>query len=515
MTMMPDYDAFARAYEAGGATVAVTTLVADLETPVSAYLKLARGRGGNMFLLESVEGGAQRGRYSMIGLDPDLVFRSTGERAEINRRALHDLDAFLPCPGDPLEALRALLAESRIKLPPGLPPMSAGVFGYLGYDMVRRMERLPPAKADPIGVPEALLIRPTVMVVFDAARDEMAIVTPVRPAPGVSAKAAHESALTRLDAVVAALEAPLDHAAGAEVDPMLKAGAPLSNTTEAEYKAMVAKAKDYIVAGDAFQIVLSQRFTSRFDLPAFSLYRALRRVNPSPYLCYLDFAGFQIVVSSPEILVRVRDGKVVIRPIAGTRPRGATPEEDARLEAELIADPKEHAEHLMLLDLGRNDVGRVAMLGQSNRNAPADRRKGPHVRVTASFFVERYSHVMHLVSNVEGDAPEGLDPVDVLMAALPAGTLSGAPKVRAMEIIDELETEKRGVGFAGAVGYFGADGSVDTCIVLRTALLKDGMMYVQAGGGVVADSDPVAEYQETVHKARALRTAAAEAWRFA
>src|SRR5208337_2099815 len=259
MTMVPDFEAFARAYQAGSASVAVTTLVADLETPVSAYLKLARGRTGNMFLL-----------------DPDLIFRSTGDRAEINRRALIAPDAFAALPGDPLDALRAILAESRIDLPPGLPPMSAGVFGYLGYDMVRRMERLAPAKPDPIGVPEALLIRPTVMVVFDAARDEMAIVTPVRPAPGVSAKAAHESALTRLDAVVAALEAPLDHAAGAEADPMLKAGAPLSNTTEAEYKAMVAKAKDYIVAGDAFQIVLSQRFTSRFDLPAFSLYRALR-----------------------------------------------------------------------------------------------------------------------------------------------------------------------------------------------------------------------------------------------
>ena len=325
MTAIPDIQAFARAYEAGEASVAVTTLVADLETPVSAYLKLARGRGGNMFLLELVEGGAQRGRYSMIGLDPDLIFRSSGDRAEINRRALVDPDDFAPCPGDPLEALRALLAESRIKLPMGLPPMSAGVFGYLGYDMVRRMERLQPAKADPIGVPEALLIRPTVMVVFDAARDEMAIVTPVRPSPGVPARAAHESAMARLEAVVAALEAPLDHAAGLEADPMLRAGQAVSNTTEAEYKAMVVRAKDYIAAGDAFQIVLSQRFTSRFDLPAFSLYRALRRVNPSPYLCFLDFGGFQIVVlqsrkswcgcararsSSARSPARARGGKV-------------------------------------------------------------------------------------------------------------------------------------------------------------------------------------------------------------
>ncbi len=428
-----------------------------------------------MFLLELVEGGAQRGRYSMIGLDPDLVFRTTGERAEINRRALHDPDAFVPCPGEPLEALRSLLAESRIDLPPGLPPMSAGVFGYLGYDMVRRMERLPPAKPDPIGVPEALLIRPTVMVVFDAARDEMAIVTPVRPAPGVTAKAAHESALARLDAVVAALEAPLDHAAGSGADPMLKAGEPLSNTTEAEYRAMVAKAKDYIAAGDAFQIVLSQRFTSRFDLPAFSLYRALRRVNPSPYLCYLDFGGFQIVVSSPEILVRVRDGKVVIRPIAGTRPRGKTPGEDEALAAELLADPKERAEHLMLLDLGRNDVGRVAKIGS--------------VRVTDSFFIERYSHVMHIVSNVEGDLRGDVDLVAALAAGFPAGTVSGAPKVRAMEIIDELEKDKRGI-YAGCIGYFGAGGEMDTCIVLRASVVKDGLMHVQAGAGIVYELVP-------------------------
>ncbi len=500
MTVFPDYEAFAHAYRNGGATVAVTTLVADLETPVSAYLKLARGRPGNMLLLESVEGGAQRGRYSMIGLDPDLIFRSTGERAEINRRALFDPDAFVSCPGDPLAALRALLAESRIDLPPGLPPMSAGVFGYLGYDMVRRMERLAPAKPDPIGVPDALLIRPTVMVVFDAARDEMSIVTPVRPAPGVPAKAAHEAALARLDAVVAALEAPLDHAAGMDADPMLKAGEAVSNTTEAEYKAMVAKAKDYIVAGDAFQIVLSQRFTSRFDLPAFSLYRALRRVNPSPYLCYLDFGGFQIVVSSPEILVRVRAGKVVIRPIAGTRPRGESPSEDEALAAELLADPKERAEHLMLLDLGRNDVGRVAKIGT--------------VRVTDSFFIERYSHVMHIVSNVEGELRDDVDAVTALAAGFPAGTVSGAPKVRAMQIIDELEKDKRGI-YAGCIGYFGAAGEMDTCIVLRASVVKDGKMHVQAGAGIVYDSSPAAEQAECINKARALFRAAEEAVRFA
>ncbi len=501
MTMMSptDYDEFARRYAAGRACLVAATLVADLETPVSAYLKLAAGRAGNMFLLESVEGGAQRGRYSMIGLDPDVVWRSTGEGAEINRRALIEPDDFVPCPGKPLEALRALLAESRIDMPPGLPPMSAGVFGYLGYDMVRHMERLPPAKPDPIGAPEALLVRPTMMVVFDTARDEMAVVTPVRPAAGVGARAAYESAQARLDAVVAALEAPLDHKPP-EVDPALLAAPAVSNTSEAEYRAMVVKAKEYIVAGDAFQVVLSQRFTSRFELPAFSLYRALRRVNPSPYLCFLDFGGFQIVVSSPEILVRVRGGKVCIRPIAGTRRRGASAAEDEALAAELLADPKERAEHLMLLDLGRNDVGRVAKIGT--------------VKVTDSFFIERYSHVMHIVSNVEGDLRDDLDVVAALSAGFPAGTVSGAPKVRAMEIIDELEKDKRGI-YAGCIGYFGAGGEMDTCIVLRASVVKDGRMHVQAGAGVVYDSVPANEQTECVNKAQALFRAAEEAVRFA
>jgi len=482
-------------YEAGRASVLTTTLVADLETPVSAYLKLAATRAGNMFLLESVEGGAQRGRYSMIGLDPDVIFRANGDRAEISRGG----GAFVALSAGPLDALRLLIAESRIDLPQGLPPMAAGVFGYLGYDMVRQMERLAPAKPDPIGVPEALMIRPTVMVVFDSVRDEMVVVTPIRPQPGVSARAAREAAQERLDAVVAALEGPLDHASPL-VDPLLMAEAPVSNTSEPEFLAMVERAKEYIRAGDAFQIVLSQRFTSRFDLPAFALYRALRRVNPSPYLCFLDFGGFQIVVSSPEILVKVHEGRVTIRPIAGTRWRGATAQEDERLAAELLADPKERAEHLMLLDLGRNDVGRVAEIGS--------------VKVTDSFFVERYSHVMHIVSNVEGRLRGDHDAVAALSAGFPAGTVSGAPKVRAMEIIDELEKDKRGI-YAGCIGYFGAGGEMDTCIVLRASVVKDGKMHVQAGAGIVYDSDPASEHRECVNKAKALFRAAEEAVRFA
>jgi anthranilate synthase component 1 len=505
MTVQPALSSFTQAYEAGRPQIVRTRLVGDLETPVSAFLKLSDGAGGNVFLLESVEGGAVRGRYSMIGLAPDLLFRVTGETASINRAAQERPDAFEPCPQPPLEALRALLAESAIDIDAGLepgetiPPMAAGVFGYLGYDMVRHMERLGPPNPDRIGIPDALLVRPTLMVVFDAVRDELTVVTPVRPRPDVSARAAYEAALERIDGVVARLDAPLPHAPEPAPDALSTSDAQ-SNTAPAEFLAMVDRAREYIVAGDIFQVVLSQRFEAPFTLPAFSLYRALRRVNPAPFLCYLDFGGFQVVCSSPEILVRVRDDRVTIRPIAGTRPRGATAARDRELGEELLADPKERAEHLMLLDLGRNDVGRVAEIGT--------------VTVTDSFFLERYSQVMHIVSNVEGQLAKRHDALDALVAGFPAGTVSGAPKVRAMEIIDELEKDKRGL-YAGCIGYFGANGEMDTCIVLRTALVKDERMYVQAGAGIVYDSDPASEQQECINKAKALFRAAEEAVRFA
>ncbi len=319
---------------------------------------------------------------------------------------------------------------------------------------------------------------------------------------------AYDAAAARIAALEAELKRPVER------PPARAPFAPepfATSMDRAAYAKVVDKAKDYIRAGDIFQVVPSHRMRTTFPLDPFAFYRALRRLNPSPYMFFLNFGDFVLAGSSPEIMVRLRDGKITIRPIAGTRPRGRTPDEDRRLEQELLADPKERAEHLMLLDLGRNDVGRVA--GQAPAGANAAR--APAVRVTESFTIERYSHVMHIVSNVEGDAPEGVDPVDVLMAALPAGTLSGAPKVRAMQIIDELEVEKRGIAYAGAAGYISSSGAIDTCILLRTALFKDGMMYVQAGGGVVADSDPDAEYDETLHKARALQRAAEEAWRFA
>jgi anthranilate synthase component I len=497
MHVEPAADAFAACYQRGEPQVVWTTLVADLETPVAAFLKLASGTPMS-FLFESVEGGAVRGRYSIIGLDPDLIWRVVDGRAEINRSPRNDRDAFVPCPEEPLQSVRALIAEGRIALPDALPPMAAGIFGYLGYDMVRLMEHLPHASPDPIGIPDAVLVRPRVVVVFDAVEDTITLVTPVRPDPDVPAGIAYNFAVERLTAIIDSLDTLILSSADGDPGPLTVP--PTSNTTADEYQAMVRRAKDYIVAGDIFQVVLSQRFEAPFPLPPFSYYRALRRVNPAPFLYFLDFGGFAIAGSSPEILVRVRDGTVTVRPIAGTRPRGATAAEDKALEAELLADPKERAEHLMLLDLGRNDVGRVAEIGT--------------VSVTDQFFIERYSQVMHIVSNVEGKLSPRHDSLGALIAGFPAGTVSGAPKVRAMQIIDEMEKEKRGL-YAGCVGYFSAAGEMDSCIVLRTALIKDGVIYVQAGAGIVADSDPASEQQECVNKAKALFRAAEEARRFA
>lgn len=509
MISEPPFEAFRSTYAGGAPQVVWTRLIDDLETPVSAFLKIGHGKP-YAFLFESVEGGAFRARYSIITLNPDLVWRCRGDQAEVAKGAEIAAGAFQPQAGGALDSLRDLLAASRIQLPEGLPPMAAGVFGALGYDTIRLVEKLPNVNPDPLGLPDGVLARPSIVAIFDAIAQEILVVTPVRP-DGSSPQDAYAAAQARLQAVADDLRKPAPPLQGTARPQPDRFTTPVSRE---DYREIVEKAKGYIRAGDIFQVVPSHRLRAPFEHDPFALYRSLRRTNPSPFLFFLDFGDFHMAGSSPEILVRLRDGKITIRPLAGTRPRGATPEEDRRLEEELIADPKERAEHLMLLDLGRNDVGRVAMLKQSGANEPPQASRKPRVRVTDSFFVERYSHVMHLVSNVEGDAPEGLDPVDVVMAALPAGTLSGAPKVRAMEIIDELEIEKRGIGYAGAAGYFGSDGSVDTCIVLRTALFKDGVMYVQAGGGVVADSDPDAEYNETLQKAQALRRAAEESWRF-
>ena len=506
----PSLEDFTAQLTKGGA-VAWLRRAGDLETPVSAMLKLGAQQQG-CFLLESVQGGEARGRYSVIGARPDLIWRVRDGKAEVSRAGFTDA-AFKPQKEPPLLSLRKLIARSRLVLPPNLPPMAAGLFGYLGYEMVRQVERLDDNAPDPLGVPEAVLMRPTVIIIFDNATSEIILVTPAR-AKSARAAAAYAEAQRRLERVSKILDRPLKRQSESAA-PITAPPAPASNFTPDGYRKAVEKCKAYARAGDIFQVVPSQRFRAPLKEPAFALYRALRRLNPSPFLFYLNFDDFSIVGSSPEILVRLRDHVVTIRPIAGTRPRGATAAEDLQLEQELLADPKERSEHLMLLDLGRNDVGRVAARGASKgSNAAAAAAGSANVKVTASFTIERYSHVMHIVSNVEGRIADGLDAVDALMAGFPAGTVSGSPKVRAMEIINEIEPHKRGV-YAGGVGYFGADGDMDTAIALRTGVVKNGELHVQAGGGVVLDSDPELELQETQHKARALFRAAAEAWRYA
>ncbi len=493
----PDETAFAAAYEKGRAQLVWAKRVLDTETPVSAMLKLME-HGKPCFLLESVEGGEVRGRYSILGLMPDLMWRASAERAELMTRP--ENGEWIPCPEGVIPSLRRLLASIRMDIPDGLPPITAGLIGYLGYDMIKRIEAIPSANPDPIGIPDACLMRPGLMLVFDSRDGVVWFMAPVwnSHAREKTAEDAWRAATSRIEAALEKLAAPF----AISTQPKAETSAKLdftSNLDEAAYATMVEKAKEYIRAGDVFQVVPSQRFCAPFPHPPFALYRSLRHRNPSPFLFYLHMPGFSLIGSSPEILVRVRKGDITIRPIAGTRPRGKTRDEDMALERELLADPKEIAEHLMLLDLGRNDAGRFARVGS--------------VRVTEEMVVERYSHVMHIVSNVEAKLAPGATCFDALMGGFPAGTVSGAPKIRAMEIIDELEPVKRSF-YAGCVGYFSADGSMDTCITLRTGLVKDGMLYVQAGGGVVADSDPQAEYRESCNKARAIMRAAESAGDF-
>ncbi|WP_438976245.1 anthranilate synthase component I [Roseicyclus sp.] len=497
MAQISDFAAFEAGWAKGQNQLVHARLTADLDTAVSVMMKLTDA-GRDSFILESVTGGEVRGRYSIIGCKPDLIWECHGQTSRLNRTARFDREAFAPCDDAPLTALRALLAESAIDMPDDLPAAAAGLFGYLGYDMIRLVEHLPNVNPDPLGLPDAVLMRPSIIAVLDGVKGEVTVVSPAWVSSGLSARAAYAQAAERVSDALRDLErAPAT--AAREMGEMRPLPDPVSNFAHADYLAAVERAKDYIRAGDIFQVVPSQRWTQDFPEPPFALYRALRRTNPSPFMFFFNFGPFQVVGASPEILVRVFGGEVTIRPIAGTRPRGATPEEDRALEADLLSDQKELAEHLMLLDLGRNDVGRVAKIGT--------------VKPTEEFIVERYSHVMHIVSNVVGELREGEDALSALLAGLPAGTVSGAPKVRAMEIIDELEPEKRGV-YGGGVGYFSAGGDMDMCIALRTAVLKDGKLYIQAGGGVVYDSDPEAEFQETVNKSRAIRRAAADAGLF-
>ncbi|OWY01416.1 anthranilate synthase component I [Thioclava sp. IC9] len=495
VALSPSFEAFEERWAKGENQLVYARLAADLDTPVSLMLKLAEAQP-NSFMLESVTGGEVRGRYSIVGMKPDVIWECRGEQAQINRSARFD-EAWEDLPGHPFDSLRALIAESRIDMPDDLPAAAAGLFGYLGYDTIRLVEKLPNVNPDPLGVPDAMLLRPSVVAVLDGVKGDVIICAPAFQSAGLSARAAYAQAAERVSDALRDLDrTPVE---SRDLGESLQVGEMRSNFTKEGYMSAVETAKDYIRAGDIFQVVPAQRWSAHFPLPPFALYRSLRRTNPSPFMFFLNFGGFQIVGASPEILVRVREGEVTIRPIAGTRPRGATPAEDKALEEDLLADNKELAEHLMLLDLGRNDVGRVSKIGS--------------VHPTEKFIIERYSHVMHIVSNVVGELSDDQDALSALLAGLPAGTVSGAPKVRAMEIIDELEPEKRGI-YGGGVGYFAANGEMDMCIALRTAVVKDKTLYIQAGGGVVYDSDPEAEWQETVNKSKALRKAAEDAGLF-
>ena len=489
MTALPDLKTFSANFESGKTQLLWSWIVSDSDTPVSAFLKLAAAEPYS-FLLESVEGGAVLGRYTMIGFDPDLIWKYENGVVTSNDQVEK---------AKPLESLRARMKASHIDVvPEGLPPMAAsGLFGFFGYDMIREVETLPDKNPDTLNIPDAVFTRPRLLVVFDNVMHKICVIAPIYDTARTahrSAQIVYETAQLRLQTCINKLRTATP--AAAQTAPPSGSLDLQSNMPPAAFHAMVNKAKDYTASGDIFQVVLSQRFSADFTLPAFDFYRSLRRINPSPFLFYLQFPDFSIAGSSPEVLVRVRDGDVTIRPIAGTSKRGKTPAEDQEIAAALLADPKEYSEHLMLLDLGRNDVGRVAKIGT--------------VKVTDQFKIENYSHVMHIVSNVEGKLRDDLDCLDALLAGFPAGTVSGAPKIRAMEIIDELEPVKRKF-YAGCIGYLGGNGNIDTCIALRTALLKDGKIHIQSGAGITMASDPDYEFKETVQKAQALVRAAEDA----
>jgi anthranilate synthase component 1 len=479
----PDFGAFSDMARQGNLIPVYREILGDLETPVSAYKKL-RGQGCS-FLLESVEGGEKWGRFSFLGLNPSLMFHVEDGQAVIQRQGRRET---LDPAADPFEHLRRLLAGFHPVPTPGLPRFWGGLVGYLGYDMVRYIERLP-ALTPPIAMPEARLMLADNLLIFDNLRQTIKILALVRLDPEGPLQEQYDQAAAAIDLITERLRQPV---------PLSKASpssvrAPLnSNLSRERFEDMVRQGKEYIAAGDVIQVVLSQCFSTPLRHDPFDLYRALRLINPSPYMFYLDQGEMKLVGASPEILVRLEEGQISYRPIAGTRPRGTSDAEDQALEAELLADPKERAEHLMLVDLGRNDVGRVARIGS--------------VRVPELFGIERYSHVMHIVSQVEGELAPERDGLDLLKSTFPAGTVTGAPKVRAMEIIEELEPTRRGP-YAGAVGYLSFTGNLDFCITIRSFTIHQGQVYLQVGAGIVADSDPATEFEETVNKGLALMRA--------
>lgn len=485
----PSRERVSQLFQQGDLVPVYKMLPADLETPVSVYLKLSQS-GQYSFLLESVEGGEQVGRYSFLGVNPKgSVIVQDGQvrltlHGETTTRALADGE-------DPLDAVKAEFERVKPVRLPGLPRFVGGAVGYLSYDSVRYFERLPATAPDDLHVPDAAFLLPDTLVIFDHARHQLLVLANAHNEG--DADAAYDDAVERIDDVIAALHRPVAASPIKSTSASTNGRELESNMTYDQYEASVNAAKEYIAAGDAFQIVLSQRFSGTTSASPLAIYRALRMLNPSPYMFFLNFGEeLNLIGASPEVMVRLEDGKAMVRPIAGTRPRGTTDEEDIRLAEELLADPKERAEHVMLVDLGRNDLGRVCDYGT--------------VRVPRMMYVDRYSHVMHIVSQVEGKLRAGMDAFDLLRATFPAGTLSGAPKVRAMEIIEELERTRRGT-YGGAVGYFSFDGSMDTCITIRSVLMRGDQVAVQSGGGIVADSDPRREYEETLNKAKAVAAA--------
>jgi anthranilate synthase component I len=484
----PDFKEFRRLSARGNLIPVYKEILADMDTPVTAFRKLDDGRYS--FLLESVEGGEKWARYSFIGSRPSIVVRSFGNSVEIIRRGRKEKRPVLK---DPLEAVKDILAEYRPVPNPGLPRFYGGAVGFIGYDIIRFFERMPEREKPGLGLPDIFFMITDTLVIFDNITHRIKVVSNAQ-IDGSSAASAYDEAVKKIEAIVRKLRRGMRcaPAAARTASSPGRRSVLRSNFTQSHYERAVLKAKEYIKAGDIFQVVPSQRFERRISVEPFEIYRALRLINPSPYMYFLRCGDATIVGTSPEVMVRLEGDKIDLRPIAGTRKRGSTEEEDRALEKELLEDPKERAEHIMLVDLGRNDVGRVSTPGS--------------VHVSELMVIERYSHVMHIVSNVRGTLSAQNDAFGVVRACFPAGTVSGAPKIRAMEIIDELEPTRRGP-YAGAVGYFGFSGNMDTCITIRTLVIKDGVAYIQAGGGVVADSIPSAEYQETVNKAKAMMRA--------
>lgn len=483
----PSLEEFKQKSKQGNLIPVYREILADMETPVSAFQKIDDGR--HSFLLESMEGGEKWARFSFLGSRPSIIVKSFGKSVEITTDGKTRKSTF---DRDPLEVIKQLLSKYTPVPDPSLPRFYGGAVGFMGYDVVRFFEDLPARDKEGLDLPDMVFMITDTLVIFDNISHMIKVVSNAH-VKGKSAEAAYKEATKKINALVKKLKAG-GKGQGARVKGKAKTTGHMltSNFTQPQYEQAVLAAKEYIKAGDIFQVVPSQRFQTKINVEPYEIYRALRLINPSPYMYFLRCGDATVVGASPEVMVRLEGDKIDLRPIAGTRKRGATEEEDKALAEELLADPKERAEHIMLVDLGRNDVGRVSQPGSVN--------------VSELMVIERYSHVMHIVSNVRGKLSSGGDAYDVVRACFPAGTVSGAPKIRAMQIIDELEPTKRGP-YAGAIGYFGFSGNMDTCITIRTLVVKKGVAYIQAGGGVVADSDPAAEYQETVNKAKAMMRA--------